>query len=61
MDSLQAKFDEIPLDVKKDPEVAQQIVKLFESKIENRYSGLNYKILRETVLKLILQLHARDD
>jgi len=49
-------FEKIEIDVEKDRESAIQIVKLFESKVEERFSGNLFSILENHIADLYLKL-----
>ncbi len=61
LNALQKTFFETPLDVKKNPRVAKEIIELFHEKIENKYSGQSYLELEQAISQLFMQMRERDD
>jgi hypothetical protein len=65
LDALIKKFDETPLNVKKDPDVAKNIIKLYEETIATktvaRYSKYHALLLDEKMQHLVSELKAKDD
>jgi hypothetical protein len=65
LDALIKKFDETPLDVKKDPEVAKSIIKEYQdtigAKTVARYSEYHALLLDQQMQQLVSKLRERDD